>query len=104
MKLITSDIKKKLEKNYENEDHENIPLKLFNAFGSQTWLITQLEPDGDTMLGFADLGFGCVEYGIISLNELKSIPESWRFKLERDKNWTGGEVKDYFNKSNLAGV
>ena len=45
MKLITAAIQKKLEKNYQTQNHEDIVLKLFNASGAQTWLITQIEPD-----------------------------------------------------------
>src|SRR3546814_9434185 len=34
-------------------------VKLFNPVGAATWLATELADDGDTMLGLADLGFGC---------------------------------------------
>lgn len=105
MKLITATILKRLQKNFETHNNEDIPLKLFNASGGQTWLITQIEPDGDIMWGLADLGFGIVEYGSISLNELLECKRTmgFRFMLERDKFWKGGKVSTFVGRNNLAG-
>ena len=41
--------------------------------GAATWLATELEDDGDTLFGWADLGFGCPELGCFSLSELAGI-------------------------------
>ena len=105
MMLITKDIRNRLERNFENHDDQDIPLKLFNASGGQTWLITQIEPDGDIMWGLADLGMGCVEYGTISLNELMECKRTmgFRFMLERDRHWKGGKVNDFISRDSLAG-
>jgi len=113
MKLITAAILKRLQKNFETHNNEDIPLKLFNASGGQTWLITQIEPDGDIMWGLADLGFGIVEYGPISLNELLECKRTmgsqfmrtmgFQFMLERDKFWKGGKVSTFVGRNNLAG-
>ena len=98
MKLITAAIQKKLDKNFQNQNDKDVVLKLFGGekYGACTWLITQMEPDGDIMWGLCDIGLGCCEYGTVSLSELKSI----RFKpfglgVERDMYFKGGKVEDY---------
>jgi len=105
MLLITKAIMTKLQNNFKTQNNEDLPLKLFNASGGQTWLINSIEPDGDIMWGLADLGFGCVEFGTISLKELTDTAEKmgFRFMLERDRWWKGGKVADYSGKTNLAG-
>jgi len=62
-----------------------VPLvKLFHAAGAGTWLLCHLEEDLDTAWGYADLGYGCVEYGTVSLNELASCPRTMGLGVERD--------------------
>jgi hypothetical protein len=52
-------------------DPDPVPLlKLFNPCGSARWLVTELDEDGDTMFGLADLGFG-TELGSFSLSEIQ---------------------------------
>jgi len=104
MLLITKAIQAKLEKNYSDNNDKDIALKLFNPEGAATWLITQIEPNGDIMWGLADLGFGCVEYGTISLREIKAF-RGRRFGLpiERDKSFRGGKISDFENRTSLAG-
>ena len=103
MKLITKDIQTKLERNFLNQNDEDIVLKLFNPCGAQTWLITQIEPDNDIMWGLADLGFGIVEYGTISLNEIKAFSGPYGVGIERDAWFHGGKVSDFSSKTSLAG-
>jgi hypothetical protein len=105
MKLITAAIMNKLQKNYKTGNEDDLPLKLFNASGSQTWLINRIEPDGDIMYRIADLGFGIVEWGTVSLNELLECKRKnpFRFMLERDKSWRGGKVVDFSNRDSLCG-
>jgi hypothetical protein len=103
MKLITKAILKKLQDNFHKQDQEDLPLKLFNPCGSQTWLINSLEDDGDTMWGLADLGFGCVEWGTISLNEISQYRNQMGLGIERDRWWKNGKVKDFISKEYLAG-
>jgi hypothetical protein len=55
-------------------DPDPVPLlKLFNPCGSATWLATELDEDGDTLFGLADLGFGCPELGSFSLSEIAAV-------------------------------
>jgi hypothetical protein len=65
--------------------HDPAPLvKLFNPMGAATWLVTELDHDGDTLFGLADLGFGCPEMGSFSLSEIAKIHLPFGLKIERD--------------------
>jgi len=103
MKLITKAIQAKLQKNHQTNDDEDIVLKLFNPCGAQTWLITRIEEDNDIMWGLADLGFGLVEYGTISLNEIKQFKGRFGLGIERDLHFKSGKVKDFIDRTSLAG-
>lgn len=59
-------------------------LKLFNPLGAATWLATELDGDGDTLFGLADLGFGCPELGSFSLSEIASVQLPYGLRIERD--------------------
>jgi len=101
MKLITADIRKKLEKNYlkssETGETQPVVLKLFGG-SSMTWLITEIEPNGDTMWGLCDIGQGCCEFGTVSLSELQSVRfPPFGLPVERDMYFSGGSV-DSFRK------
>jgi len=105
MKLITAAIQKKLEKNYQKAsktgESVSVVLKLFGG-SNCTWLITEIEPDGDTMRGLCDIGLGCCEYGTVSLSELKSVRfPPFGLPIERDKWFEGGSVqsfRDYYEE------
>ena len=65
MKLLTKALRERLLKNGRNRDRDHSPvLKLFNPCGAATWLISELDEDGETMFGLADLGFGTPELGL----------------------------------------
>lgn len=59
-------------------------VKFFNPCGAATWLATELDRDGDTLFGLADLGFGCPELGSFSLSELASVRLPFGLGIERD--------------------
>jgi len=115
MKLITKSIREKLEANYKHvqakyeagdgDINETVVCKFFNPMGAGTWLITQIEPDGDTLWGLADIGFGCVEYGTISLSELKSI-RVMGLGIERDLHFDpkGRRMADFLDMETLSGI
>jgi DUF2958 family protein len=49
-------------------------VKLFNPCGAATWLLTEIDPDDETIAwGLYDLGMGCPEFGTVSLIELAAI-------------------------------
>ena len=84
MKLITKEIMGKLKSN-PRDNADNKPwLKLFNPAGSGTWLISEIEDNGDTMFGLCDLGHGSPELGYVSLKELESLKLPFGLKIERD--------------------
>lgn len=65
--------------------HDPAPvLKLFNPVGAATWLATELDADGDTLFGLADLGFGCPELGSFSLSEIAAVRLPFGLAIERD--------------------
>ena len=59
-------------------------VKFFNPLGAATWLATELDPDGDTLFGLADLGFGCPELGSFSLSEIAGVRLPFGLGIERD--------------------
>jgi len=62
-----------------------VPLvKFFNPLGAATWIATELDADGDTVFGLADLGFGCPELGAFSLSEIASVRLPYGLGIERD--------------------
>ena len=59
-------------------------VKLFNPSGAATWLLTELDRDGDTLFGLCDLGFGSPELGCVSLAEIASVRVAFGLAIERD--------------------
>ena len=85
MKLLTKALRERLLKNGRNRDHDHPPaLKLFNPCGAATWLISELDEDGERMFGLADLGFGTPELGYSSLSEIAAIRVRFGLGIERD--------------------
>jgi hypothetical protein len=69
-------------------DADHIPVvKFFNPFGQGTWLATELDEDGDTLFGLADLGYP--ELGSWSLSELTAIRLPFGLCIERDLHFEG---------------
>lgn len=64
-------------------------VKFFNPIGAATWLATELEEDGDTLFGLADLGFGCPELGSFSLREIETLRLPLGLRIERDLRFEG---------------
>src|SRR3546814_5652886 len=48
-------------------------VKFFNPMGAAPWLESELDEDGDTLFGLAELRFGCPELGAVSLSEIESV-------------------------------
>jgi len=75
----------------ESGEAEPDPLpvvKFFNPVGAATWLATELDADGDTLFGLADLGFGCPELGSFSLAELTAVRLPFGLAIERDLHFS----------------
>lgn len=85
MELLTETIRDELLANGRrryDDDHDPVPVvKLFCPNGAATWLLTELDANGDTLHGLCDLGFGSPELGSASLRALAAS----RFTIERDR-------------------
>jgi len=62
-------------------------VKLFTPDAQCTWLLTELDPDGDVAFGLCDLGMGEPELGYVSLLELQSVRGRLGLPVERDRHF-----------------
>ena len=62
-------------------------VKFFNPCGAATWLVSEMDEDGNLMFGLCDLGMGCPELGHISLHELSSVRLRFGLRIERDMHF-----------------
>lgn len=63
-------------------------VKWFTAFGSATWLISEIYPDDhDIGFGLCDLGLGCPEMGDVYIPELQALRGPLGLGVERDLHW-----------------
>lgn len=57
MILLTDELRERLLANGREPDTDHVPVvKFFNPLGAGVWLATELDSDGDTLFGLADLG------------------------------------------------
>ncbi len=100
MTLIPADLLARLAANAEAQraaqgtDAELDPVpvvKLFSPVGAATWLATEIDRDGDTLFGLADLGFGCPELGAFSLAEIAAVRLSFGLRIERDEHFASDQ-------------
>ncbi|MBB4840889.1 hypothetical protein HNP52_003986 [Sphingomonas kyeonggiensis] len=83
MILLTSELRERLLVNGRNSDADHIPVvKFFNPLGEGVWLATELDEDGDTLFGLADLGEP--ELGSFSLAEMIAVRLPLGLGIERD--------------------
>jgi hypothetical protein len=61
---------------------------LFTPEGVATWLLAELDADGDTAFGLCDLGIGHPELGCVSLAEIESVRGKLGLWVERDLSFT----------------
>lgn len=105
MKLLTKEIERKLDR--AGSRGNQIVCKFFNPCGAGTWLICgRDEEDKDVLYGAADIGFGCVEFGTISLSELESVRLPFGLRIERDLHCSveGDDINQFLNRDSLSGV
>lgn len=105
MILLTLEIRARLLANGLDRDRDHAPVvKLFSPVGAATWLASELDPDGDTLFGLADLGFGCPEMGSFSLSEITSVRLPFGLGIERDILFEGQfPLSVYAEAARLAG-
>jgi len=98
MKMLTAPIKKKLlAQSKVRDSSKNRPVvKFFVPWGAGTWLISEMDSDGDTLFGLCDLGHESPELGYVSLSELMSIRGPFGLKIERDLYFVAdGTLSEY---------
>lgn len=80
-------------------------VKLFNPCGAGTWLLTELDPDDETIAwGLCDLGMGFPEFGTVSLAELAEYRGRLGLGIERDLYFEArGPISAYIAAANEAG-
>jgi len=82
--LISNLVKSKLPALYSQESEEDptVYLKFFNPCGSQSWFLTEYDPEDNMAFGYVDLGEP--ELGYFSITELEEIVLPMGLKIERD--------------------
>ena len=87
MMLLTKALKQQLLRNgLDQKDHQPV-VKFFTPDAQCTWLISEMEEDGDTLFGLCDLGMGFPEMGNVSLTELTSVRGKMGLPIERDRHF-----------------
>lgn len=89
MRLITDEQRARLRAHADQPDNDPFPVvKFYNPAGPATWLAAELGPDGDTLFGLADLGFGCPELGYFPLGQIERLHLPFGLRIERDRAFT----------------
>lgn len=113
MKLLTKAQREQLLDNGRRQaavkgtpDEIDLPpvVKLFNPVGAATWLLTEIDPDDETVAwGLCDLGMGFPEFGTVSLTELAEYRGRMGLGIERDRYFTArGPISAYIAAANEA--
>jgi hypothetical protein len=88
MILLTPELRERLLANGRERDTDHIPVaKFFNPLGEGVWLAAELDEDGDTLFGLADLGEP--ELGSFSLAEMSAVRLPLGLGIERDVLFEG---------------
>ena len=87
--LLTPELAEALRAHARLREPDPAPVvKFFNPAGAGTWLATELDEDGDTLFGLADLGMGFPELGSFSLAELQALHLPFGLAIERDLSFS----------------
>ena len=81
-------MRERLLANGRQPDADHVPVvKFFNPVGAGVWLAIELDADGDTLFGLADLGEP--ELGSFSLAEMAAVRLPLGLGIERDLLFEG---------------
>lgn len=91
-------------KGTDNEIDFRPVVKLFNSCGAATWLITEIDPNDETVAwGLCDLGMGFPEFGTVSMTELGEYRGRFGLEIERDLHFKArGPISAYIKAANEA--
>jgi hypothetical protein len=80
-------------------------VKLFNPCGAGTWLLTEIDPEDETVAwGLCDLGMGFPEFGTVSLTELAEHRGRMGLGIERDLHFNPqAPISAYIKAATSAG-
>lgn len=79
-------------------------VKFFNPTGGGTWLISEIDEDGDRLFGLCDLGHGSPELGYVSLSELSQVRGRFGIGIERDMHFKAKKsIAEYADEARAAG-
>lgn len=103
MILLTPELRERLLANGRRRGLDHVPVvKFFNPLGIGTWLATELDEDGDTLFGLADLGDP--ELGSFSLAEMQALELPLGMGIERDILFEGEyPLSVYAHAARMAG-
>jgi hypothetical protein len=88
MILLPHDLRGRLLANGRRRGLDHVPVvKLFISIGAGTWLASELDEDGGTLFGLADLGEP--ELGCFSLAEMEALELPFGMGIERDLLFEG---------------
>lgn len=88
MILLTDELRAQLLANGRDPGADHVPVvKFFNPLGEGVWLVSELDADGDTLHGLADLGEP--EIGSFSLAEIAELRLPFGMGIERDILFAG---------------
>jgi hypothetical protein len=81
-------------------------VKLFNPCGAATWLLTEIDPDEETIAwDLCDLGMGFPEFGTVSLEELAVYRGLFGLGIERDLHFKArAPISAYIKAASKAGI
>ena len=83
MILLPQDLRERLLANDRRRGLDHVPVvRFFNPLGVGTRLASELDEDGDTLFGLADLGEP--ELGAFSLAEMEAVELPFGLGIERD--------------------
>src|SRR5262249_32969686 len=88
-KLRVNNIETRTAQRAGHREPDHVPVvKIFNPVGAATWILTELEDDGETLYGLCDLGMGSPELGYVGKTEMETAQfNRLGLPLERDEHF-----------------